>query len=318
MNSNVKISVCINTFNHQKTIGETIESVISQKTDFKFEVVIFDDFSTDDTRSIIRSYSVEYPELVRYIFKECNLFSINGHLPFIECWNAAKGQYIALCEGDDYWIDPYKLQKQYDAVKEFDVDICFTNAYMEYSNGHRKEYFVRQKKNKHVSMRDVIRSGGGGMPTASILISAGVLQNLPEWFKQAPVGDYFVQILGAKRNGAAYLADITTVYRVATSGSWSARRLKISDEKILGEYEGYFYVFDSLMKSDSLMEKTYSYALSREVLYLAVLAFRKKRYSLASFLLGKSWEIDSGFNSRKIIWSVIVKLTGVVLSFGNR
>lgn len=312
MSSDVKISVCINSFNHQKTIGETIESVINQKADFKFEVIIFDDFSTDGTRSIIQRYSEVYPELVRYIFNERNLFSINGHLPFIECWNAANGEYIALCEADDYWIDPLKLQKQYDAIKACNVDICFTNAYMEYSDGRRKEYFVRQKSNKLVSLSYVVRSGGGGMPTASILISTDILKNLPEWFKQAPVGDYFVQILGSERNGAIYLADITTVYRIATPESWSSQRLKISDKKILSEYEGYFYVFDLLIKSNPLMEKTYSYALSSEILYLAVLAFRRKSYYLSKTLLNRAWFFSKEVSLHKLVWSVYILMAGIL------
>ncbi|TVV42216.1 glycosyltransferase family 2 protein [Thalassolituus sp. C2-1] len=311
MSSDVKVSVCINAFNHQNTIGKTIESIVGQKTDFSFEVVIFDDFSTDGTRSIIQRYSFEYPGLIRYIFKECNLFSINGHLPFIECWSAAKGQYIALCEGDDYWIDPLKLQKQYDAIRENDVDICFTNAYMEYSGGRRKEYFTRRESSKHMSLREVIKSGGGGMPTASIIMKAELLRNLPDWFVRAPVGDYFIQIIGARRSGAFYLNEVTCVYTVCSANSWTMRRKSILSDQIKKEICDYEYVFDSL-KNEVGNHHSLDLAFSGVLAGSATLSCKSGDWSLAKMLLKKSIAMNNAISLKYRLLYLLTMLMKII------
>lgn len=111
------VSIRCITYNHEKYIRDALEGFVMQKTNFKFEAIVHDDASTDNTAAIIQEYAEKYPEIIKPIFETENQYSKHdGSLTRI--MNAAcKGKYIALCEGDDYWIDPYKLQKQVDLME---------------------------------------------------------------------------------------------------------------------------------------------------------------------------------------------------------
>lgn len=108
----VYISIICITYNHGDYLTEAIESFLAQKSEYKFEIIIHDDASTDSTASIVRNYADKYPTIIRPIYNEVNQYSQNVNLPIANCNKIAKGSYIAFCEGDDYWIDAYKLQQQ--------------------------------------------------------------------------------------------------------------------------------------------------------------------------------------------------------------
>ena len=108
------VSVCMITYNHEKYIRQAIESVLMQKTDFTIELIIGEDCSTDHTRNIAKEYAKNYPEIIYAQFPRENRGMVNN---FFTVLQSAKGKYIAMCEGDDYWTDPYKLQKQVDFLE---------------------------------------------------------------------------------------------------------------------------------------------------------------------------------------------------------
>ena len=123
------VSIICTVFNHGPYLRACLDGFVMQKTSFPFEIVIHDDASTDDSAQIIREYEAEYPELFRPVYQTKNQYSQNvniwGHIQF----PMAKGKYIAICEGDDCWTDPYKLQKQFDFMeKNPDCSLCFHNA----------------------------------------------------------------------------------------------------------------------------------------------------------------------------------------------
>jgi len=109
MNTEIKVSVLMITYNHEKYIREAIDGVLMQKTDFPIELIIGEDCSTDNTREIVIEYTKKHPEIVKPQLPNENRGMQNN---FMGIYNAALGKFIALCEGDDYWTDPYKLQKQ--------------------------------------------------------------------------------------------------------------------------------------------------------------------------------------------------------------
>ncbi|MBP9792979.1 MAG: glycosyltransferase [Flavobacterium sp.] len=126
--TNIVVSVICHTYNHENFIREAIDGILLQKTNFDIEVIIHDDASTDKTREIIEDYHLKYPSLIKPIYQTENKFSQKLNISANFTYPVAKGKYIALCEGDDYWTDENKLQKQVDFLKQnTEYVICWTD-----------------------------------------------------------------------------------------------------------------------------------------------------------------------------------------------
>ena len=226
MNNKIEVSVICNAYNHEKYIRDALDGFVMQKTNFAFEVLIHDDASTDKTADIIREYEERYPQLIKPIYQTENQYS-KGHgiAHFQE--PRIKGKYVAFCEGDDYWTDPLKLQKQYDAMEKHpEVDMCAHGAISVEANTKRELLRICPSVNDGVlSTEKVIDGGGGYVATASLFYRAELLRNLPK-FRQFLRLDYTSQIHGSLRGGILYLADCMCVYRVMADGSWTSRMSK--------------------------------------------------------------------------------------------
>lgn len=126
--NNPLLSIVCHTFNQENYIEETIKGFLLQKTNFQYEIIIHDDASTDKTSEIIKKYENIYPNLIKSIIQTNNKYSININIWAEYTFPAAKGKYIALCEGDDYWTDELKLQKQVDFLEQnIDYTVCWTD-----------------------------------------------------------------------------------------------------------------------------------------------------------------------------------------------
>jgi glycosyltransferase involved in cell wall biosynthesis len=234
------VSICCCTFNQEKYIKDAIEGFLMQKTEFPFEIIIHDDASTDMTADIVREYEKKYPEKIKPIFQKENQYS-KGIKPILLPFKTSKGKYIAVCEGDDYWTDPLKLQKQ---IMEMEKN---PECYISFHPGIEKcgdedkgniIFGFHAKETKIFSPEEVILGGGEFMPTASIVFNKIIVSRLTSFFeltRHAYVGDYFIQILGSENGGALYLSDIMCVYRKNARGSFSERILK--DSKFLSVSE---------------------------------------------------------------------------------
>jgi len=224
------VSICCITYNHEDYIRDTIESFLMQETDFQFEIVIHDDACTDRTAEIIREYEKRYPDIIKPIYQTENQYSRSGNsciLPTIFTFKAARGKYLALCEGDDYWIDPLKLQKQItEMAKHPECYISFHPAIMRWEgeNGEDEVLGLHSDKTTIFPIEEVISWWGVFMPTASIVIHRLAIPRIISFFsiaRDAPVGDYYIQVLGAENGGALYLNDVMSVYRYMVPGSWT-------------------------------------------------------------------------------------------------
>lgn len=132
------VSIRCITYNHEKFIKDALEGFLMQKTDFPFEILIHDDASTDRTEEIIRDYQVNYPELIRAVYQTENQYSKGLNYWPRNLYRMARGKYIALCEGDDYWTDPLKLQKQVDFLEAHpECSICCHKVLINNMNGLR-------------------------------------------------------------------------------------------------------------------------------------------------------------------------------------
>lgn len=128
------VSIICLAYNHEKYIREALDSFVMQQTDFPFEIIVHDDASTDNTAAIIKEYEVKYPHLFRPIYQTENQYRLEKGRVTKIVFNAAKGKYIAMCEADDYWTDPLKLQKQVDFM-EHNPNVSICSTYIQRLNG---------------------------------------------------------------------------------------------------------------------------------------------------------------------------------------
>jgi glycosyltransferase involved in cell wall biosynthesis len=218
-----KVSVCVITYNHEKYIRQCIQGIVDQITDFDIEVIIGEDCSTDDTRTVICEFKEKYPNTVNPIFRNKNIGAISN---FYDVLRVASGKYIALCEGDDYWTDPLKLQKQVDFLEaNEDCSLCFHATEFVYANNPKKNFIHRPKrtpKDFKFEMKHAILGGGGFMATNSMFFKKECLNERPEWMDKAPVGDLPLMLLLASQGKIGYIDEIMAAYRVMTENSWSS------------------------------------------------------------------------------------------------
>ncbi len=213
------VSVFTATYMHAAYLADCIEGVAAQITDFPIELIVAEDSSPDDTRAVAMALQKKYPHLVRLVFTcENKGAGPNTVLALSLC----RGEFIGYCEGDDFWIDPHKLQRQIDALRRFDtVDMSFTRGFRLYEDGERLLEWNYGEEERIVRAPELLRGFGWMVPTASMLFRAEILLDLPGWFERAPFGDALIVIAGSVRGGAHYDPHPTICYRVAHSASFT-------------------------------------------------------------------------------------------------
>lgn len=219
---------CI-TYNHEKYIRDTLNGFLIQRTDFPFVAIVHDDASTDSTADIIREYADKYPHIIKPLFETENQFSKrDGSLRKImnQATNELGPKYVACCEGDDYWSDPLKLQKQVDFLESNpDYNMVATNC--QYLKGTELTPGRWNVENEcDARFEDVVRNGGNYLITPSIIMRYDTYKGIPAEVTSQYVGDYPLQIYFAYVGKIRILKDITCVYRVMAEGSWSAKSFR--------------------------------------------------------------------------------------------
>ncbi|WAC11036.1 glycosyltransferase family 2 protein [Dyadobacter pollutisoli] len=220
----MKLSVCVPAFNHEKYIAQMLDGALMQQTDFPFEIVIGDDASTDSTPDIIRQYIARNPGRIRAFLhaenqgpKEPREFA--GRNNVLQLLKACEGEYVAMCEGDDYWTDPLKLQKQVDFLdKNPDFAICHHNMLVTYEDGSPEHFFNPQDQKLISTIEDVLEDKWF-MATASWVYRNHFLTNdFADWHAKAAAGDWAVMIQLAAQGKIGYLPETMGVYRKHSAG----------------------------------------------------------------------------------------------------
>ena len=228
------VSIKCLTYNHQKYISKALDSFLQQKTEFPFEIVVHDDASNDDTPKIISEYQNRYPTIVRPIYEKENQYSKeNGVLNKIVD-SQIRGQYIAICEGDDYWTDEYKLQKQFNAMEEHpNVDICaHAVRKVDAKTGKPLGIIAPENIEMVIPIENVIAGGGGFVGTNSLFYRKKAFETTFPFRKLIEI-DYTLQIQGAIRGGMLYMPMCMSAYRCMTDNSWSSTFHKTRKEEDL-------------------------------------------------------------------------------------
>lgn len=240
-NQEILVSIKCAVYNHEPYLRQCLEGFVMQKTNFRFEAIVHDDASTDGSAAIIREYAEAFPEIIKPIYETENQYSKrDGSLTRI--MNAAfKGKYIAICEGDDYWIDPLKLQKQVDFLETHpDYLLCGTNGLVLWDKGTKApEYFNRNFVSRELMPEDVI--GKWPFPTASLMFRKD-LYDIADGFKCKIYSGDIRLILVALANGRIWsLGDVAIVYRKNNDANSSTNRIK-------SRKDHYSFYFEQMIK----------------------------------------------------------------------
>jgi glycosyltransferase involved in cell wall biosynthesis len=207
----VKVSVCMITYNHEPFIAQAIESVLMQRTSFPYELVIGEDCSTDGTREIVRQYAEKHPDIIRPLFREQNL---GMHRNFVDTLAHCRGEYVALLEGDDYWTDPYKLQKQAEFLDEHPeyVLVCGNALTIREDEGYQ---VLRVAKNAPSSFdfgtRDLML--GNPCPTLTVMFRNGLVTEFPSIYFRSTGGDRQLWLLLSLHGKCRFINEVLGVYR---------------------------------------------------------------------------------------------------------
>ena len=216
MNGSITVSICCLTYNHEKYIRQCLDGLIMQKTEFDFEILVHDDASSDATQSIINEYVVAYPNLIKPILQIRNQYS-QGISPLRQIlFPLVKGKYVALCEGDEYWTDPLKLQKQVNAMEsDHSLAGCAHQSLVFYENGTPSHMFHHVKKQilKTKDLLDVRL-----FHTASFLFKKEVLDYIKDFNSSLYAGDRFLFLACSLKGNILYMPDVMCCYRKNAMG----------------------------------------------------------------------------------------------------
>ena len=256
LSDEIMVSVNCAVYNHEKYLAKCLDSILMQKTTFKFEVLIHDDASTDRSAEIIEDYELRYPEIIKPIYQTQNQYSKGVKISSRFQYPRALGKYIAMCEGDDYWIDENKLQKQYDALeKHGECMMCVHKVEDVSEEGYSIGNFHPQfkiKKNIISSDEFIKLTEYWAFQTSSyffVNIPELKEQDLPLFYRLSGVGDTPLMLLFGSKGKVYYYDSIMSCYRHGAPDSWNERRKKediiskkkriISDINVIKEFDKY-------------------------------------------------------------------------------
>ena len=275
-NEQIMVSVSCLVYNHEKYLRKCLDGFIMQKTNFKFEVLVHDDASTDGSQDIIREYEEKYPDIIKPIYQTENQFSKRTGIMKTFQLPRARGKYFAYCEGDDYWCDENKLQRQFDILESHpDCSICTHTV------GHIKENGeLTDNRYPAIHLSEGVHSNteifsylfGEGLymfQLSSFFFRREVLneyyESMPYFVKKSMVGDTPLLLYLLNLGNLYYIDGILSHYRLFTDGSWTSRNCstdegwinfwenKANCYKLYNEYTEYKYN-DVIQKSINNLE----------------------------------------------------------------
>ena len=239
----MKLSVCIPTYDHAKYISQCLDSVVMQETNFAFEILVGEDDSSDGTREICTEYAEKYPDRIRLFLNDRkNVIYIDrrptGRWNFVNLLTNAKGKYVAILDGDDYWTSPYKLQKQADFLDNNpDCSMCFHDVQIVSGEGNLITVESPRGKKRRYGLKDLLR--GNFIYTCSVMYRRGLFKEFPDWFYKTPLADWPLHILNAQHGDIGYISEVMGAYRLHREGIYSS---KGELEQVKGMIEMYPYI----------------------------------------------------------------------------
>ena len=232
MDRPIMVSVLCTAYNHEKYLREALDSMVNQKTDFAYEILVSDDVSTDSTPDIIREYAERYPDKIRPFLLKENLYSQGRDVYYEVFFPAARGKYTAFCEGDDCWTDPEKLQRQVDFLENHPgYTACVHNTeLLKYEGAREDDSLITREQDCDMEFEDILPGMSYAWHTSSLMGRTDLLADPPDFYyvaADAGFGD-FPYALWLRLNGKIrFLARFMSLYRLSSNtDSWSADQEK--------------------------------------------------------------------------------------------
>lgn len=222
----IKVTIYCLAYNHESYIRETLEGFINQKTKYGFKVIVHDDASTDNTKEIIQEYCKNYPDIFDPIYQKENQFSKGIDVIDKFILPRIVSDYVAICEGDDYWCDSNKLEKQISFLENNDeYSACVHNSvFLNMKNNSTKPFNRNVNNEKDLEITDIIDGVNGVFHTSSVIYRRKILNNKFKFIDyMKSVGDYPKAILMSLNGKIKYFPEQMSVYRFAsTPTSWTS------------------------------------------------------------------------------------------------
>ena len=246
------VSIVCHTYNHKDFIKDAVHGFLMQRTTFPFEIIINDDSSTDGTTEILRSFQENYPNIIRVIFHDENQFS-KGVSPRNFSFPLVRGKYIALCEGDDFWVSPVKVQLQVDAFED-GVSLVFHDAITFADARVLSSSYYAEGKCPEEGYKEIAMAAGVRIPTASaVFLSSPFLKCEHE---NVINGDHLIWATMAGLGRAKFLPEAMSAYRYHPGGVWSARKTLDKLDPVIKSKLTIFSIVPQNLKSSVLLGLT--------------------------------------------------------------
>lgn len=219
----MKVTVYCTVYNHEKYIKSALDGFVMQKTNFDYEVVVHDDASTDASAEIIKQYAKKYPNIIKPILQYRNQCSQGIDILHTYIAPQIKGEYVAICEGDDYWCDCNKLQEQVDFLdNNTEYIACVHNSKILNLFKNKSYDMYEHKGNRDIDFCDVVKGGGAAYHTSSLMYRKEFVYGRPHFFKTAKgYSDYPLAMYLATLGKIYFIDKIMSVYRFGTLGSYT-------------------------------------------------------------------------------------------------
>ncbi|WP_083251896.1 glycosyltransferase family 2 protein [Pedobacter steynii] len=252
----IMVSVCCITYNHEQYIAEALDSFLMQKTGFEFEILVGEDCSTDATRSVIREYAVRYPERIKLIAHPENIGAIRNQVDVI---TRARGKYIALCDGDDFWTDPEKLQKQVDFLETNPEYVICCHHTRVIDENEETVYLKKTPVSMEFDYQDVLLGKREETRICSLMIrniDAVRAVGQESWYFDTYGTDTLFKLYALANTGKKIfvLPEVMACYRLHTGGIWSMIDSRIRKTRMVSDFNLTIknFKYSGLMKKELL------------------------------------------------------------------
>ncbi|MPM25622.1 hypothetical protein SDC9_72119 [bioreactor metagenome] len=233
------VSIVCDTYNHAPFVRDALDGFLAQKTSFPFGIIVHDDASTDGTADIIRAYEAAHPDRFRCVYRTENIYSSDPKILEHYVFPLARGKYIAICEGDDYWTSPNKLQTQIDYMEAHpECTFCVTGAELVDPDKRNIGSVCPYEADCDIPMEELIRGGGGFVATASIVAPTRLAKERAAFCDMADVDDAVLQLWFGANGTTHYFAETMCAYRNNVPGSWTKTFFAARHEARIRHHEG--------------------------------------------------------------------------------